>query len=100
MEKKRRIGVSGYLIILLLIACVYYLISGIRNGSSISYSEMRQLFEQEKVEFPKRFFETPSLHGLLDEATAYEAQRKFNALTNALLEKFEPSPEPKAASDK
>ena len=50
MEKKRRIGVSGYLIILLLIACVYYLISGIRNGSSISYSEMRQLFEQEKVE--------------------------------------------------
>ena len=57
-------------------------------------------FEQEKVEFPKRFFETPSLHGLLDEATAYEAQRKFNALTNALLEKFKPSPEPKAASDK
>lgn len=57
-------------------------------------------FEQEKVEFPKRFFETPSLHGLLDETTAYEAQRKFNALTNALLEKFEPSPEPKAASDK
>ena len=57
-------------------------------------------FEQEKVEFPKRFFETPSLHGLLDEATAYEAQRKFNALTNALLEKFEPAPEPKAASDK
>ncbi len=57
-------------------------------------------FEQEKVEFPKRFFETPSLHGLLDEATAYEAQRKFNALTNTLLEKFEPAPEPKAASDK
>jgi len=57
-------------------------------------------FEQEKVEFPKRFFETPSLHGLLDEETAYEAQRKFNALTNALLEKFEPAPEPKAASDK
>ncbi|MPN46465.1 hypothetical protein SDC9_194051 [bioreactor metagenome] len=57
-------------------------------------------FEQEKVEFPKRFFETPSLHGLLDEATAYEAQRKFNALTNALVSKYEPAPEPKAASDK
>ena len=56
-------------------------------------------FEQEKVEFPKRFFETPSLHGLLDEATAYEAQRKFNAMTNALLQKFEPVPEPQAASD-
>ena len=57
-------------------------------------------FEQEKVEFPKRFFETPSLHGLLDEATAYEAQRKFNALTNALISKYEPAPEPKVASDK
>ena len=42
----------------------------------------------------------PTRHGLLDEATAYEAQRKFNALTNVLLEKFEPAPEPKAASDK
>ncbi len=57
-------------------------------------------FEQEKVEFPKRFFETPSLHGLLDEATAYEAQRKFNAMTNALVQKFEPDPELKVASDK
>ncbi|MCE5189897.1 MAG: aldehyde:ferredoxin oxidoreductase [Eubacteriales bacterium] len=46
-------------------------------------------FEQEKVEFPKRFFETPSLHGLLDETTAYEAQRKFNAMTNALMKKYD-----------
>ncbi len=26
-------------------------------------------FEQEKVVFPKRFFETPSMQGLLDEAS-------------------------------
>ncbi len=46
-------------------------------------------FEQDKVRFPKRFFETPSMHGLLDEATAYEAQRKYNEMTNEWLKKFE-----------
>ena len=46
-------------------------------------------FDQEQVRFPKRFFETPSMHGLLDEATAYEAQRKYNELANALMMKYE-----------
>jgi aldehyde:ferredoxin oxidoreductase len=46
-------------------------------------------FDQEKVTFPKWFFETPSMHGLLDEKTAYEAQRKFNEMTNALVKKYE-----------
>jgi aldehyde:ferredoxin oxidoreductase len=48
-------------------------------------------FEQEKVRFPKRFFETPSMHGLLNEEAAYRAQEKYNELTNALLAKFEES---------
>ena len=53
-------------------------------------------FEQEKVVFPKRFFETPSMHGLLDEASAYQAQRQFNEMTNALVKRLEaaaPSPD-------
>lgn len=54
-------------------------------------------FEQEKVVFPKRFFETPSMHGLLDEASAYQAQRQFNEMTNALVKRYEeaaaPSPD-------
>ena len=48
-------------------------------------------FDQEAVRFPKRFFETPSMHGLLDEESAYETQRKFNALTNALLQRYTPA---------
>ena len=46
-------------------------------------------FDQEQVRFPKRFFETPSMHGLLDEATAYEAQKKYNEMANALMSKYE-----------
>ena len=46
-------------------------------------------FDQEAVRFPKRFFETPSMHGLLDEEAAYETQRKFNALTNDLVKRYE-----------
>ena len=46
-------------------------------------------FEQENVKFPKRFFETPSMHGLLDELTAYEIQRKFNAMTDELMKKYQ-----------
>ena len=45
-------------------------------------------FDQEQVRFPKRFFETPSMHGLLDEATAYEAQKKYNEMANTLMEKY------------
>ncbi|MEI6100808.1 MAG: aldehyde ferredoxin oxidoreductase C-terminal domain-containing protein, partial [Eubacteriales bacterium] len=46
-------------------------------------------FEQEKVRFPKRFFETPSMQGLLNEETAYLAQKKFNELNDNLLKKYE-----------
>ncbi len=46
-------------------------------------------FEQAKVKFPKRFFETPSLHGQLDEATAYALQTKFTELTDALMQKYQ-----------
>ncbi len=58
-------------------------------------------FDQESIKFPKRFFETPSMHGLLDEFSAYEVQRKFNAMTNALMKKFETAePEPKPPKQK
>jgi aldehyde:ferredoxin oxidoreductase len=55
-------------------------------------------FDQEKVRFPKRFFETPSMHGLLDEVSAYEVQRKFNALTNELMKKYEEAEPAKPAA--
>jgi len=55
-------------------------------------------FDQEKVRFPKRFFETPSMHGLLDEVSAYEVQRKFNAMTNELLKKYEDTEPAKPAA--
>jgi aldehyde:ferredoxin oxidoreductase len=34
-------------------------------------------FDLQNVEFPKRFFETPSMNGKLDEATAYEILMKY-----------------------
>ncbi|MCL2809080.1 MAG: hypothetical protein FWD24_03310 [Treponema sp.] len=42
-------------------------------------------FEQEKVKLPKRFFETPSMHGKLDEETAYRMIKKYSEKTEALL---------------
>ena len=57
-------------------------------------------FEQEKVRFPKRFFETPSLHGQLDEDTAYMLQKKYVELTDQLMLKYENDAKPvEAASD-
>ncbi len=46
-------------------------------------------FEQEKVKFPKRFFETPSMHGLLNEETAQLAQIKFAKKNAEFMKKFE-----------
>ncbi len=43
-------------------------------------------FDPASVKLPKRFFETPSLHGVLDEATAYRMIEKFTAKTDALLQ--------------
>jgi len=34
-------------------------------------------FDLQSVRFPKRFFETPSMQGVLDEATAYELLEKY-----------------------
>jgi len=46
-------------------------------------------FVQKDVRLPKRFFETPSMHGVLDEETAYRMIEKYIAKTDALLqEKF------------
>lgn len=45
-------------------------------------------FEQTAVSFPKRFFETPGMRVVMDEASAYAAQYKFNELTNELLSKY------------
>ena len=42
-------------------------------------------YSQEKAKFPKRFFETPCLHGELDEATAYRMLGKYVAKTDALM---------------
>ena len=42
-------------------------------------------FVQKDVKFPRRFFETPTMHGTLDEATAYRMLEKHAARTDALL---------------
>ncbi|MDR0465036.1 MAG: hypothetical protein LBG94_07990 [Treponema sp.] len=42
-------------------------------------------FKQEDVKLPKRFFETPSLNGMLNEDTAYRMIKKYAEKTEALL---------------
>jgi len=42
-------------------------------------------FQQKSVKLPKRFFETPSMHGKLDEETAYRMIKKYTEKTEALL---------------
>jgi aldehyde:ferredoxin oxidoreductase len=42
-------------------------------------------FIQKDVKLPKRFFQTPSMHGVMDEATAYRMIEKYVAKTDALL---------------
>jgi len=43
-------------------------------------------FKQKSVMLPKRFFETPSMSGPLDEKTAYRMIRKYTEKTDALLQ--------------
>ncbi len=43
-------------------------------------------FNQRDVRLPKRFFETPSMHGVLDEETAYRMIDKYVAKSEALLQ--------------
>jgi len=42
-------------------------------------------FDQRAVKLPKRFFETPTMHGVLDEQTAYRMIDKYTAKTDALM---------------
>lgn len=44
-------------------------------------------FDQMSVKLPKRFFETPSMKGLLDEKTAYEIMEMYNKKSEELLTK-------------
>jgi len=43
-------------------------------------------FVQKDIKIPRRFFETPSMHGMLDEATAYRMIDKYIAKTEALMQ--------------
>lgn len=43
-------------------------------------------FKQKDIKLPKRFFETPSMNGQLDEATAYRLIEKYTERTDALLQ--------------
>jgi aldehyde:ferredoxin oxidoreductase len=42
-------------------------------------------FQQRSVKLPKRYFETPSMHGKLDEETAYRMIRKYAEKADAFL---------------
>ena len=44
-------------------------------------------FDQMSVKLPKRFFQTPSMTGVLDEATAYELIEMYNKKVEELLAK-------------
>ena len=43
-------------------------------------------FDQRSVHIPKRYFETPSMNGLLDEETAYRMVDKYIAKSDALMQ--------------
>jgi len=43
-------------------------------------------YDQRGVKIPKRFFETPTMHGVLDEKTTYRMINKYVDKTDALLE--------------
>jgi aldehyde:ferredoxin oxidoreductase len=43
-------------------------------------------FQQSSIKLPKRFFETPSMNGKLDEETAYRMIRKYEEKTQTLLQ--------------
>jgi hypothetical protein len=42
-------------------------------------------FDVEKVKLPKRYFETESMNGMLDEEAAYEMIRMYNQKTKDLM---------------
>jgi len=46
-------------------------------------------FQQKSVKLPKRFFETASMNGKLDEEVAYRMIRKYTEKTETLLQESE-----------
>jgi aldehyde:ferredoxin oxidoreductase len=48
-------------------------------------------FRQKAVKLPRRFFDTPSMRGPLDEATANSLIRRYVALTDALMAQPDPA---------
>ena len=56
-------------------------------------------FRQKAVKLPKRFFETPSMHGPLDESTAQRLIRLYVDKTDQLMLEADPLTLPAAAAD-
>lgn len=56
-------------------------------------------FRQKAVKLPKRFFETPSMHGPLDESTAQRLIRLYVDKTDQLMLEADPLAQPAALSD-
>jgi aldehyde:ferredoxin oxidoreductase len=48
-------------------------------------------FRQKAVKLPRRFFETPSMHGVLDEATAQRMIRSYADMTARLMAETDPA---------
>lgn len=63
-------------------------------------------FRQKAVKLPKRFFETPSMHGALDEVTTQRMIKDYVAKTDALMQEADPllakaeAPAPQAPAKK
>lgn len=51
-------------------------------------------FRQKAVKLPKRFFETPSMHGQLSEETAYRMIKEYADLTDELMKEPDPLDNP------
>lgn len=50
MTAKRKFGWGAALLLLLAACFVYYLVTGMRSAGTISYAQLRQLFQDEKVQ--------------------------------------------------
>ena len=50
MNGKRKYGFSGIFLVVLMLLLLYYLFAGMRGSDDISYAQLRQLFQQEKVQ--------------------------------------------------
>ena len=50
MTERRRISVGSVMLIVLAVLFIYYLFNNMGSGKDVTYGELRQLFEQEKVQ--------------------------------------------------